>query len=65
MQESELLIEGHEGWVATCIAKRSFVTVSVKTVLNGTFGILRNTILKHWSHCSSLVLDFSHAGFTV
>ena len=31
----------------------------MKTVLNGTFGILRNTILKYWSHCSSLVLDFS------
>ena len=62
MEESELLIEGHEGWVATYI---SFVTVSVKTVLNGTFGILRNTILKHWRHCSSLGLDFSHTGFTV
>ena len=24
-----------------------YVTVSAKTVLNGTFGILRNTILKH------------------
>ena len=30
MEESELLIEGHEGWVAMYI---SFVTVSVKTFL--------------------------------
>ena len=38
----------------------TFVTVSVKTVLNSTFGILRNTILKHWSHYSSLLLDLQY-----
>ena len=43
----------------------TYVTISMKTVPNGTFDISRNTILKHWSHCSSLVLYFSHARFTV
>ena len=41
-----------------------YVTFSVKTVPFGTFGISRNTILKHWSHCSSLVPCFIHARFT-
>ena len=36
-----------------------FVTFFAKTVLSGTLSISRNTILKHWSHCSSLVLCFS------
>ena len=38
-----------------------YVTVSAKTILNSTFGIMRNTILKHWNHCSFHVLDFSCA----
>ena len=42
-----------------------YVAFSAKTVPFGTFGILRNTILKHLSHCSSLVLCFSHAKFIV
>ena len=43
----------------------TYVNISVITILNGTFGISRNIILKHWSHCSSLVLLFSHARCTV
>ena len=42
-----------------------YVTVSAKTVLNGTFGITRKTDLKYSSCCGSVVLDFSHARFTV
>ena len=30
-----------------------------------TFGISRNTNFKYLSHCSSLVLDCSHARYTV
>ena len=41
------------------IVGKTFVTISVKIVFNGTFGISRNTILKHWSHYSSLVLDLA------
>ena len=37
----------------------------VKTVPKGTFCISRNTNLKYWSHCGSLVLQCSHARFTV
>ena len=29
-----------------------------------TFGITRNTKLKYSSHCSTLMLDCSHTGFT-
>ena len=47
------------------IVGKPFVTVSAKAILKGTFGISRNTILKHWSHCSSLVPCFGHARFTV
>ena len=43
----------------------TFVTVSAKTVLNGTFIITRITNLKYSSCCGSIVLDFSHARFTV
>ena len=42
-----------------------YVTVSAKTVLNGTFIIMRKTDLKYSSCCGSVVLDFSHARFTV
>ena len=42
-----------------------YVTVSAKTVLNGTFIITRKTDLKYSSCCGSVVLDFSHARFTV
>ena len=42
-----------------------YVTVSAKTVLNGTFSITRKTDLKYSSCCSSVVLDFSHARLTV
>ena len=42
-----------------------YVTVSAKTVLNGTFSITRKTNLKYSSSCSSVVLDFSHARLTV
>ena len=46
-------------------SQNAYVTCSAKTVPFGTFGILKNTILKHGSHCSSLALCFSHARFTV
>ena len=46
-----------------CIA--THVTVSAKTVLNGTFIFKRKTYLKYSSCCGSVVLDFSHAIFTV
>ena len=42
-----------------------YVTVSVKTVLIGTFNITRKTNLKYSSCCGSVVMDFSHARFTV
>ena len=42
-----------------------YVTVSAKTVLNGTCTITRKTDLKYSSCCGSVVLDFSHARFTV
>ena len=41
------------------------VTVPTKTVLIGTFSITRKTNLKYSSCCGSVVLDFSHARFTV
>ena len=41
------------------------VTVSAKTVLNGTCIITRKTDLKYSRCCGSVVLDFSHARFTV
>ena len=37
----------------------------VKTLPYLTFGISRNTNLEYQSHCGSLVLDCSHAKFTV
>ena len=43
----------------------SFVTVSAKTILNGTFIIKRKTDLKYSSCCGSVLLEFSHARFTV
>ena len=49
-------------------AKKSpntIVIASAKTVLNGTFIITRKTDLKYSSCCGSVVLDFSHARFTV
>ena len=48
-----------------CTLKLSYVTVSAKTVLNGTFIITRKTDLKYSSCCSSVVLDFSLARLTV
>ena len=42
-----------------------YVTVSAKTVLNGTCIITRKTDLKYSRCCDSVVLDFSHARFTV
>ena len=42
-----------------------YVTVSAKTVLNGTFSITRKTDLKYSSCCSSVVLDLSYARLTV
>ena len=42
-----------------------YVTLSAKTVLIGTFSIMRKTNLKYSSCCGSVVLDFSHARFTV
>ena len=42
-----------------------YVTVSAKTVLNGTFIITGKTDLKYSRCCGSVVLDFSHARFTV
>ena len=42
-----------------------YVTISAKTVLNGTFIITRKTDLKYSRCCGSVVLDFSHARFTV
>ena len=42
------------------------VTVSAKTVLIGTFSIMRKTDLKYSSCCGSVVLDFiSHTRFTI
>ena len=41
-----------------------YVTGFAKTVPNRTFGISRNTELKYSSHCSTFMLDCSHAGFT-
>ena len=38
-----------------------YVTVSAKTILNGTFIITRKTDLKYSRCCGSVVLDFSHA----
>ena len=43
----------------------TFVTVSVKTVLNGTFSITTKTDLKYSGCCGSVVLDFSHVRLTV
>ena len=42
-----------------------FVTWLWKTDQVVTFGISRNTNFKYSSHCSSLVLDSSHARYTV
>ena len=42
-----------------------YVTVSAKTVLIGIFSITRKTDLKYSSCYGSVVLDFSHARFTV
>ena len=36
-----------------------YVTVSAKTILNGTFIITRKTDLKYSSCCGSVVLDFA------
>ena len=57
---SSLAIGANEGLISF-----SYVTVSAKTVLNGTFIITRKTDLKYSSCCGSVVLDFSHARFTV
>ena len=43
----------------------TYVTVSAKTVLNGTCIITRKTDLKYSRCCGSVVLGFSHARFTV
>ena len=54
--------------VATCWGiKIKYVTVTAKTVLIGTFSIARKINLKYSSCCTygSVVLDFSHAKFTV
>ena len=42
-----------------------YVTWFWKTNRDVTFGISRNTEFKYSSHCSSLVLDCSHARYTV
>ena len=47
------------------IMVKIIVTISAKTVLNGTFSIMRKTNLKYSSCCGSVVLDFSHARLTV
>ena len=44
---------------------RTIVTVSAKTILISTFSITRKTNLKYSSCCGCVVLDFSHARFTV
>ena len=46
-------------------AALTYVTVSAKTVLIGTFSITRKTDLKYSSCFGSVVLDFSHTKFTV
>ena len=52
-------------WLQKYHDKSKNVTVSAKTVLNGTFIITRKTDLKYSRCCGSVVLDFSHARFTV
>ena len=42
-----------------------YVTVSVKTILIGTFSILRNADLKYCNCCGSVLLAYSHDRFTV
>ena len=42
-----------------------YVTIFAKTILIGTFSNARKTDLKYSSCCGSVVLDFSHARFTV
>ena len=42
-----------------------YVTWFWKTDLVGTFGILRNTDFKYSSHCSSLMLDCTHARYAI
>ena len=49
----------------TQLKLNQYVTVSAKTVLNGTFSITRKTDLMYSSCCGSVVLDFSHARLTV
>ena len=41
------------------------MTVSAKTTLIGTFSITRKTDLKYSNCCGSVMLDLSHARFTV
>ena len=36
-----------------------------KTILNGIFSILRNTVLNYCNNCVSLVLHYSHARLAV
>ena len=45
-------------YIATYVAT---VTGFMKTIPNRTFCILENTNLKYSRHCSSLMLDCSHA----
>ena len=46
--------------VANCWGiKIKYVTVSVKTILIGTFSITRKTDLKYSSCCGSVVLDLA------
>ena len=49
----------------TIVGAYNYVTVSGKTILIGKFSITRKTNLKYSSCCGSVVLDFSHARFTV
>ena len=53
----DCLCENHPYW--HIYEKNRFVTVSAKTVLNGTFIITRKTDLKYSSCCGSVVLDFT------
>ena len=49
----------------TASKTNTYVTVSTKTVLIGTFSNMRKTDLKYLSCCGSVVLNFSHTRFTV
>ena len=55
----------HPLYMKSMILQELYVTGLGKTDHNVTFCISRNTVLKHWSRCGSLVLHYSHERFAV